>query len=119
MSISGTLAHVAKEGDGIRARVVSSRQGELGTWFLHKLEAQTGFKGVAVKKGDSIDFVVDIRNNLNSDDFTWAPAIQMDGDKGGVWDSAREFSGPPPTALAPIEKYAQVLLLTNEFAFVD
>src|SRR5207249_5444926 len=35
VSVSGTLAHEHKEGDGIRGRIVSSRAGSLGSWTLH------------------------------------------------------------------------------------
>ena len=36
-----------------------------------------------------------------------------------MWDARSDFQGPPPTTLTPWEAYAQVLLLANEFAFVD
>ncbi len=50
--------------------------------------------------------------------FLWAPVITADGAK---WDARAEFTGPmpPPALLTPWEQYAQVLLLANEFAFVD
>jgi hypothetical protein len=38
------------------------------------------------------------------------------------WNAKKDFSGPPvppPRALNGWEKYAQVLLLANEFLFVD
>ena len=38
------------------------------------------------------------------------------------WSAIKDFSGamaPPPPPLSPWEKYCQVLLETNEFAFVD
>jgi hypothetical protein len=44
------------------------------------------------------------------------------GEARGTWNSAAEFAGPPekpPTPLSAWEKYAQVLLQSNEFAFVD
>ena len=69
-----------------------------------------------VKKGDTIDFVCDLRSNLNSDDFEWAPVIRG-GDQ--EWHAGKEFAGPPPEPLTRWEQYAQALLLSNEFAFVD
>ena len=39
-----------------------------------------------------------------------------------LWDAATEFAGPqkrPAVPLTPWEKYAQVLLQSNEFVFVD
>jgi len=35
------------------------------------------------------------------------------------WNAATQFAGPPPAPLSPLEKYAQTLLLTNEFFFLD
>src|SRR5438552_8069670 len=68
VSISGTLQHEHKEGDGIRGRIISSRAGSLGSWTLHNDKAETKADSVAVKRGDTIDFVVDFNGNLNSDD---------------------------------------------------
>jgi hypothetical protein len=129
--ITGTLAHSHQEGDGIRARVVSSRGGQLGNWTLHNDKAETKFASVEVNRGDQIDFVVDLRDNLNNDDFTWAPVIKLAnpqttalsaGDAAAEWNAKKDFGGPPdppPRPLNAWEKYAQVLLLSNEFMFVD
>jgi hypothetical protein len=35
------------------------------------------------------------------------------------WNAAAQFAGPLPKRLGPWEKYAQVLLESNEFVFVD
>jgi hypothetical protein len=83
-----------------------------------------------LRQGETIDFVVDCRANLNSDDFKWAPVLKLDGagpdarptDYGKEWHAKKDFSGPPeppPKPLNAWEKYAQVLLLSNEFVFVD
>ena len=83
-----------------------------------------------VKRGDTIDFVVDFNGNLNSDDFKWSPVIKSkdqpagasSGEYAAEWNAKKDFSGPPeepPRPLSPWEKYAQVLLLSNEFMFVD
>ena len=73
---------------------------------------------LVVKAGDTLDFIVDIGGTLNSDQFLWVPVITTNGAK---WDARAEFNGPnpPPQLLTPWEQYAQVLLLSNEFAFVD
>lgn len=45
----------------------------------------------------------------------------MIGACGWPWEAKAEFIGPTPAPdyLEPWEQYAQVLLLANEFAFVD
>jgi hypothetical protein len=74
--------------------------------------------------GDTLDFGVDIGGGLNSDQFLWAPGVLPVGDGQAGWeasDAAKDFDGPRvgPRLLGPWEQYAQVLLLSNEFAFVD
>jgi hypothetical protein len=129
VSISGTLGHKEAGGNGVRARIVASGQGELASWTAHNTDAETKISRVAVKQGDTIDFVVDNRGDVTSDSFTWAPVLKMTVivDATGAttvkeWSAQAGFAGPPgqPRAtLAPWEKYAQVLMLSNEFIFVD
>jgi hypothetical protein len=126
VSISGNIKHEFPPGDGISARIVSSRAGVLGTWTAHKQSMDAKVERTAVKAGDTIDFVVDFRANLNSDMFMWAPVIrQLDTATTGAvteWSARKEFNGPPPPPPQPLsawEKYAQVLLESNEFLFVD
>ena len=130
VSISGTLAHKKKEGDGIRGKVVSSRTGEIASFSLHNQEAETRIKGIEVKEGDAIDFLVDCRpaGEITWDEFSWAPSIKLEkaaaatnaAEKPGEeWSASAQFGGPPPRPLGPWESYAQTLLLTNEFVFVD
>jgi len=125
VTISGTVAHKTKTGNGIRARLLSSRAGELATWSLKQLEAEMKIKSLDVKKDDTLDFVVDFRGEITDDEFVWAPVIQMKSASAAnagqmiEWNAASQFAGPPQAPLSPLEKYAQTLLLTNEFFFLD
>ena len=118
VNITGTLKHEPEPGDGVRGFILSSRDGELKTATVHKTKTAMTVTNIVVKAGDTLDFVVDIGGNLHSDQFLWAPVITADGMK---WDARAEFDGPRPAPqhLSPWEQYAQVLLLANEFAFVD
>ena len=71
---------------------------------------------MAVEVGETIDFIVDSRRDPEKDGFNWAPKIKI-GEKS--WSSKDEFQGPRPLRLDVSGLYAQVLLQTNEFAFVD
>ena len=102
------MRHTHAEGDGVRAFIVSSRLGILASWILHDRKAEAAIDPVDVKKGDAIDFVCDLRSNLNSDDFEWAPVIRGADQE---WHAAKEFTGPPPDPLSRWEQYAQALLL--------
>jgi hypothetical protein len=119
ISIEGTLSHktsASDDGDGVRARIVSSSLGELATWMVRGIEAETKISSIAVKAGDTIDFIVDGRSDTENDTFTWAPTIHLGDQK---WSAASDFHGPTPKPLTAWQRYAQVLLETNEFAFVD
>ncbi|MBV8878377.1 MAG: PSD1 domain-containing protein [Planctomycetaceae bacterium] len=125
VTVSGTVAHKTKTGNGIRARLISSRGGELASWKLRQLEAEMKLKGLEVKKGDTLDFVVDFNGEITDDEFVWAPVVQMKSASAAnagqmvEWNAAAQFGGPPAPPATPLERYAQTLLLTNEFLFLD
>ena len=107
----------AREGDGVRARVISSDQGEVGSWVAHHEAVETNVYDVNVREGTTLDFVVDCRTNDGYDSFEWAPLVRLP-DGADEWDAARDFHGPSHP-LSPWERYAQVLLETNELIFED
>lgn len=132
LAVEGKLTHNKNEGDGVRARIVSSREGALATWQLHNQSAETQLAGVQLKQGETLDFIIDCgrKNDVNFDDFKWkvtllkqpSPDNVAGDDNGSTWDSVEDFSGPTPAPPKPLnawEKLAQVLLESNEFAFVD
>ena len=118
VNITGTLKHEPEQGDGVRGFVVSSRHGTLQATNVYKSKAAMTATNLVVKAGDTLDFIVDIGGTLNSDQFLWVPVIKAEDT---AWDARTEFDGPRPVPklLSPWEQYAQVLLLANEFAFVD
>lgn len=126
VGITGELEHPGKVGDGVRARIVSSRSGVLGEWAALTGKVPTRIAPFAVEKGEVLDFIVDIIESDNTDSFLWAPVLATPpapDHPGQVrsWDAARDFRGPTrdPDPLGPWGKYAQVLLSSNEFVFVD
>ena len=104
-----------KIGNGIRAAIVSSRTGVVGQWDLANSKAEAKAT-VGVRAGDTIDFIVDSRDDYDSDKFAWAPWVELDGKR---YDAKSDFRGPVPMPLNAWQQFAQVLLLTNEFSFVD
>jgi hypothetical protein len=66
---------------------------------------------------------------LNTDQYLWHIAIQENkvseddalasGKSFKAWDSTKDFTGPATTQLSVWEQLAQVLLLSNEFIFVE
>jgi hypothetical protein len=130
VSVEGALGHKLEEDDpdcdGVRGQIASGRKGVLKVVTAFKAEAKTDVTGVAVEAGDVIDFVVDCRANESNDSFTWPVTVVLEptGRPGEEWtySSVEDFRGPLPDAGPPLsarEKYTQVLLMTNEFLFVD
>jgi Protein of unknown function (DUF1553)/Protein of unknown function (DUF1549) len=125
VQVEGALVHTAEHGDGVRGRIVSSRQGLIGTWEVFHGEAVTATAPIAVELGDAIDFVVDGRSNIHFDTFDWAVNIQTTSNEKKqpqVWDSPGGFHGPLASPDPPLNRWdelAQALLMSNEFIFVD
>jgi hypothetical protein len=119
-TVNGALTRPSKEGDGVIGYVVSSMRGELKRVTVDPGgSVEVHLENVPVQSGETIDFIVGARANETSDSFSWAPIIRGENRE---WDAQLAFAGPPPPKrerLSPWEKYAQVLLSTNEFAFVD
>ena len=121
VSIRSHLKQEAAPGDGIRAFIVSSRAGLLQSASIHKSETDLNVDAFDVAAGETIDFVVDIGDILNSDQYQWHATIaQAAGTPDAVtWDSRLDFTVDTVSPLDEWEQLAQVLLCTNEFLFVD
>jgi hypothetical protein len=124
--------HPSDKGDGVRVLIVSSEQGVLGEWAARHGSVPVHLERVTVKRGETLDFVADCRQTVEFDSFHWAPVLRevaasgRSGSASGAfaeWNARADFRGPvkpaEKRALSAWEKYAQVLLLANEMAFVD
>jgi mono/diheme cytochrome c family protein len=125
-SITSTLVHEPEQGDGIRAFIGHSGRGLLRSTTLHHATEVLNVEAMPISKGETLDFVVDIRDGLNSDQFLWSAKIMpvatggAGGDPGAQsWDARKDFSGPLMSSLTPWQQLAQALMLANEFVFVD
>ena len=86
-------------------------------------------ENLQIKPGDVIDLVVAPRKENAFDDFSWSPRIVEVGTNAAgspyaanEWRSDEAFSRSVPYwdgGLDPWEQLAQVLLMSNEFMFVD
>lgn len=118
--LTGRLAHPAEQGDGVRLRLTSSRRGQLAEWAVHHgetaLEADLG----EVHRGDELSFVVDCRSGDAYDTFELDLHVTIAADGRPIeLHSAGQFHGPLPPPLNRWQQLAQVLLMSNEFLFVD
>jgi len=112
----------------VRGRVVSSRLGLLGQWLAHNKKEPANFESINVRRGDAIDFVTDCYGNDGFDSFTWSPTIRYLGEGKTApgermeWSASHDFNDkarPPHPSLDAWQKYAQVLLMSDELVFVD
>lgn len=124
--ISGKLRHDNAQGDGVRARLVAQTGGLLAEWRAHNSATATTQTEIPVRAGEALDFIVDCVGSPDFDSFTWSPVVRFEP-RAKVslarveWNAEADFGPPKPVVppLTPLEQFAQVLLLSNEFAFVD
>jgi len=122
IAIDGRLEHTADQGDGVRARAVASGSGIVGEWTARNSKTATRVDTLAVQAGETIDLVTDCRTGPSHDGFRWTVAVRLESPRSDgrrEWDSAADFRGPRPEPLSPWTRLAQVLLMTNELAYVD
>ncbi len=100
VDIVGTLHHPRENGDGVRGRIVSSTLGVVGEWTMQHASGETKATGVAVRAGDTLDFITDCRGHETSDSFAWTVQITLRQPEGTIqkFDSVADFRGPPPDA---------------------
>ena len=125
VTIEGELRHGKKEGDGVRALLLTGHEvghgGRRGEWTVHNAGVATIVPRMEVKSGDTLDFVVGRRESDTHDDFKWLIVIrrnELDPVSRGprVWNSRIDFRGPQ---VGRWVQYAQALLLLNEFVYID
>ena len=134
VNIEGTLGHVLGDqgrrfgwSNGVRGWLVSSERGVLASWVVRGFEAETAIKSLDIVEGEHLDFVVDSLADYESDSFRWSPRIEEvltaqqreSGMEPESWSAEEGFPRRYERPLAASERYAQVLLMTNEFAFRD
>jgi mono/diheme cytochrome c family protein len=127
VAIAGRLKHPGEQGDGVLGRIICSRSGQLGEWDAFHADKETKVERVKVRRGDTLDFVVEPKADENTDGFDWSPEITVlgvaapDDPSPRVWNASRDFGGAtaPPPPLPNWAQFAQAILASNEFVFVD
>ncbi len=120
VTLNGRVHRNAEVGNGVLARLVSSRQGQLAEWIIEpKQSVASPVTSIELRAGETLDFAVESRGDENSDSFVWRATLRAAD--GTEYSSQAQFHGPTPNEkpLTAWERYAQALLATNEFVFVD
>ncbi|MFK7820561.1 MAG: PSD1 and planctomycete cytochrome C domain-containing protein [Planctomycetaceae bacterium] len=120
LSIRGVLNHKQKEGDGVIGRIVSNRTGQLNNWTVAQRAQPISITNFEVRQGEIIDFVCESGPTLFFDGFDWSLRLSLDSEQlTSRYVAAKNFNGKSTEPLSPWAQYAQVLLMANEFIFID
>lgn len=127
--ITGTLKRSSERGNGVRAWIISNKKGKIREELIKPASGSELNADLEVEQDEVLSFVVESENkNTDSDSFNWAPKIERLGVEGSLSLITRadtDFCGPArwpvnrPKAQTPLAQLAQVLMMSNEFQFVD
>lgn len=122
IEITGTIKHVPEPGNGVRGRIVHSRDGVVGEYRVDHSELNIESVKLAVEAGDTVDFVVDWQGQILHDEHEWPVVIRQtssvstEAQQVNEWQSRRDFTGDAQDHWLD---FVHALLMTNEFVFVD
>ncbi|MBL9116218.1 MAG: PSD1 domain-containing protein [Verrucomicrobiaceae bacterium] len=129
IAISGQLKRDSDQGNGVRVLILSSRQGMVKEIVTKPNDQVSVNATLNVERGEVISFVVDANDgNTNNDGYSWVPRIDQVDESGKrelITAADRDFcdaQGWPfnrAKPQQPLSQLAQVLLMSNEFMFVD
>lgn len=124
ISIQSAAAHNLAKGDGVHLMIYAGQQTLAKEHLLNRRQQlNAGLKNsLTVKAGDVVDFVAFCGPSDSFDSFDWSIRINQSSNGRPVrqWDSQRDFSGIKSEGrVSPLAQLAQVLLMSNEFSFVD
>jgi mono/diheme cytochrome c family protein len=128
--IAGGIKRQSESGNGVQGYVISSVHGILKDKFVApKSTTDMSLAKHEVSKGEILDFVVDAKQDTNSDGFEWKVNLSRLNPETGALEyltqSDRDFKDTEqwPSSRtkpqSPLAQLVQVLMMSNEFQFVD
>ena len=126
VTINAVLSRDSDRGDGVHAWIHNSRTGIVSEYSCTPQNKKVPTHiSTDVKRGDTVSFIVHNEASTDSDSFDWQPQITRT-DNGELLTNAKtDFCGSDRWPLgrqksqSPLSQLAQVLLMSNEFMFVD
>jgi len=123
VGIEGSLGHTGSRPNGIVGRVLSGRGGELASWPALRGVVGTVLPPFAVVEGEPVDFLVEGGGDGVGDSFDWASVLSFTpaepGSAAQRHEAGEQFSGKIQRRLNVWEKYAHILLQTNELTYFN
>ena len=122
LSLQGTLKHPNNKGDGVRA-VLFLNGSKVQAWKSHNNSVSTRHASLKVKSGDVVELAVEPTATHGFDSYTWVKKLKLNQDgKLKEIDLQAEFSssqGGGSASYSVWDALAQVMLMSNEFLYVD
>ena len=120
LSIKGTLKHKNTNGNGVRVLILHNGS-LMGEWDCKTKTISTTCENIEVQAGDYIDLVVDSKANPTSDSFEWPLDMQLKANSEVEEFSTVDsfFDKKTVKEFSPWDGLAQVLMISNEFLYVD
>lgn len=115
----GKLKHASEHGNGVEGILSVPAQGVTERWNVHHGEKETNSRPFEAAQGNTVDLIIDCRDDVAFDSFNWSIEIRHVDNPGQRWSMSEQFRGTPAAQLNEWELLAQTLLLSNEFQFVD
>ncbi|TWT78303.1 Planctomycete cytochrome C [Posidoniimonas polymericola] len=120
LTVDGQLERPEKRGDGVDGLLISSRRGVVGKWTTMTGASPTHAHVEDVEPGESFDLVVSCRAEPSYDTFSWQTKLTLETKTSRrVWKSEEGFTGPVAAPLELLPQLVQVLLVSNEFLYID
>ncbi|MGI9444179.1 MAG: PSD1 and planctomycete cytochrome C domain-containing protein [Rubripirellula sp.] len=126
VKLEGKIRHSSKQGDGVTFSIQTNGKQIYESTQLNS-QQRHGPHSIKLNAGDVIDLIATPGRTSSFDSFEWTAKIQSEPEQGkgkaSERDTVKHFSGPFETekiqSLDRLEQLAQILILSNEFAFID
>lgn len=124
VTLEGRIRHNSDQGDGVTFSIHANGQRLYESTQLNS-QQKHGPHSIKLKAGEVIDLIATSGPTSSFDSFEWTAKMQIVPAQGqkAERDTMKHFSGPFATekiqALDRLEQLAQILILSNEFAFID
>jgi len=121
LAIEYRIGHKNESGDGVISTILHNQTNPLATESAQNNRTSEALEDIRVQPGDTIDFVVFCGENASHDSYRCSIKIrESTADSSRVWNSVTDFSDRNELRVTDAwTQLAQVLMLTNEFVFVD
>ena len=121
LTVRYKIKHANDDGDGVRFVLLQNQTSVLATESIHKSSKAGRVAKLSVVSGDIIDFAMFCGESSSHDTFRNDFIIEESTPKNRrLWNSVSDFSHrSEPRTTDAWTQLAQVLMLTNEFVFVD